>query len=27
LDFRSATSVRAEVERWFNDELGHDWLN
>jgi hypothetical protein len=27
LEFRSATSVRADVERWFNDELGHDWLN
>jgi hypothetical protein len=27
LEFRSATSVRAEVARWFVDELGHDWLN
>jgi len=27
LDFRSATSVQADVERWFNDELGQDGLN
>ncbi|WP_262270008.1 hypothetical protein [Microvirga yunnanensis] len=27
LEFRSATSVRADVEHWFNDELGHDWLS
>jgi hypothetical protein len=27
LEFRSATSVRTDVERWFNEELGQDWLN
>ena len=27
LAFRSATSVRTDVERWFNEELGQDWLN
>ena len=27
LEFRSATSVRADVERWFNEELGQDGLN
>jgi hypothetical protein len=27
LDFRSATSVQADVERWFNEELGQDGLN
>ena len=27
LEFRSAASVRADVERWFNDELGQDGLN
>jgi hypothetical protein len=27
LEFRSATSARADVERWFNEELGQDWLN
>lgn len=27
LEFRSATSIRADVERWFNEELGQDWLN
>jgi hypothetical protein len=26
LEFRSATSVRADVERWFNEELGQDGL-
>ena len=24
LEFRSATSVRADVEHWLEDELGHD---
>jgi len=27
LEFRSATSVQADVERWFNEELGQDGLN
>jgi hypothetical protein len=25
LSFRSSTSVRADVERWFDDELGQNW--
>ncbi|WP_262272409.1 hypothetical protein [Microvirga yunnanensis] len=27
LEFRSAASVRADVEHWFEDELGYDWLS
>ena len=27
LEFRSATSIRVDVERWFNEELGQDGLN
>ena len=27
LEFRSATSVQADVERWFNEELSQDGLN